>query len=287
MLLPAAAAALISAGLTLLILLALHVTAAWEFAPLSTTDDAMRGYAEAGYFPLQAAAETEGRHALATGVNLQTFGGLLVMVMSGAYGAWRGFSSPRARGWSNAFWMTSVVAICLALSAFHGLTPQMLDYFIGSDGPGVPAPPTLVLVKRGLYAAGLSAFLCVFAHDLGYRLRESLVDFGLIEEDEARAERRERPRSFKDKGRPRADKEPPREEGGFGQREMPRSWTAPTSEEARARAVLGVGAGASRREIERAYRSQMKRAHPDHGGSVERAAALNAARDLLLGRRQA
>ena len=50
-------------------------------------------------------------------------------------------------------------------------------------------------------------------------------------------------------------------------------------------AVLGVGPAASKREIERAYRTQMKRAHPDHGGSVERAAALNAARDLLLRKR--
>jgi DnaJ-class molecular chaperone len=46
-----------------------------------------------------------------------------------------------------------------------------------------------------------------------------------------------------------------------------------------------VGAKASRREIERAYKCQRKRAHPDHGGSVEWAAALNAARDALLRRR--
>ncbi len=52
--------------------------------------------------------------------------------------------------------------------------------------------------------------------------------------------------------------------------------------EARARATLGVRLGASKAEIERAYRTKMKRAHPDHGGSVARAAALNQARDLLL-----
>jgi curved DNA-binding protein CbpA len=59
---------------------------------------------------------------------------------------------------------------------------------------------------------------------------------------------------------------------------------AGASEEARARSVLGVGANASKGDIERAYRGQMKRAHPDRGGSVERAAALNAARDVLLRR---
>jgi len=280
------AAAAISAGLSLLIFFALHMTAPAEFAPLFATDATMRHYAEAGYFPLRAAAETEGRHALATGANLQTFGGLFIMFMSFAYGAFRGFSNPRARGWSNAFWISSVVAICLAVSSFHGLTIEKLDYLIGSEGLSAQTMPAIVLVKRGLYAAGLAAFLCVFAHDIGYRLRESCVDFGLIEEDENRA-RREKPKPFKGKGFSRrfTDKtESPGEEAGFGRHQPPPNWNAPQSEEARARAVLGVSLSATKREIERAYRSQMKRAHPDHGGSVERAAALNAARDLLLGR---
>ncbi len=281
------AAGLISAGLTLGVFLALHVTVPADLEQLSATDAAMRHYAEAGYFPLQAAAEADGRHALSAGAAFQTFGGLFIMFMSAAYGGWRGVTNPRARGWTNAFWMTSVTAICLLLWAFHGLTLQKLDYLIGADGLGARALPAVVLLKRGLYAAGLASFLCLFAHDMGYRLREALVDFGVIGEDEERTSR-EKPRPFKSKGWSRRitdDLDPPgAEEGGFGHRGAAPPWGAPSSEEARARATLGVGSNASRREIERAYRSQMKRAHPDHGGSVERAAALNAARDMLLGK---
>ena len=43
--------------------------------------------------------------------------------------------------------------------------------------------------------------------------------------------------------------------------------------------VLGLSATASRDEIEKAYRSRAKTAHPDHGGSTEAMAALNAAHD--------
>ncbi len=50
-------------------------------------------------------------------------------------------------------------------------------------------------------------------------------------------------------------------------------------------ATLGVNWGAARTEIERAYRDKMKRAHPDQGGSVARATALNRARDLLAPQR--
>ncbi|MGE3142230.1 MAG: DnaJ domain-containing protein [Hyphomonadaceae bacterium] len=49
-----------------------------------------------------------------------------------------------------------------------------------------------------------------------------------------------------------------------------------------ARTILGVGPGASSADIRAAYRAKMTRAHPDHGGSHEQAARLNAARDLLL-----
>ena len=52
---------------------------------------------------------------------------------------------------------------------------------------------------------------------------------------------------------------------------------------AEARAMLGVGEGASRLEIEAAYRRLILRVHPDRGGAPGLAAELNAARETLLG----
>jgi hypothetical protein len=48
--------------------------------------------------------------------------------------------------------------------------------------------------------------------------------------------------------------------------------------------ILGLQRGATAEEIRAAHRSLMKRAHPDQGGSAERAARVNAARDRLLNR---
>lgn len=290
--------ALAALGLALLIYMALDVTEAPELAPLAATDAQLRHYAEAGYYPLAAAASAAGRHALASGANLQTFGSLCVIFMSLAYGGWRGFSNPRARGWSNAFWIAAVMGLALAPHVFDGLTLQTLDYALTSAGlhgggphgfePAISDPihPAALLIERGLFAALFAAFFLVLGHDLGYRAREALVDFGFIEEDEERE--RSRPRKpFSGKGFSRRFVEDAASGGGdgsaFGQRRAA-SRPAPLSEEGRARTVLGVSASAGRKEIERAYRAQIKRAHPDHGGSVERAAALNAARDLLLGR---
>lgn len=54
--------------------------------------------------------------------------------------------------------------------------------------------------------------------------------------------------------------------------------------DAEARAILGVGPDATVQEIRAAYRAKMAAAHPDRGGSHERAARLTAARDRLLKR---
>lgn len=62
--------------------------------------------------------------------------------------------------------------------------------------------------------------------------------------------------------------------------------SAPRAErmsEAEAYALLGLAAGASPAAVKTAHRRLMKQHHPDHGGSPEMAARLNAARDRLLG----
>ncbi|HCY54666.1 MAG TPA: hypothetical protein DF715_03810 [Oceanicaulis sp.] len=52
---------------------------------------------------------------------------------------------------------------------------------------------------------------------------------------------------------------------------------------AEARATLGVEPGASRDDIQRAYREMMKKVHPDTGGSGALARRVQMARDLLIG----
>lgn len=49
--------------------------------------------------------------------------------------------------------------------------------------------------------------------------------------------------------------------------------------------LLGLPVGSDRKTILRAWKDRMKDAHPDQGGSNERAAKINAARDVLLKRR--
>ena len=49
-----------------------------------------------------------------------------------------------------------------------------------------------------------------------------------------------------------------------------------------ARSILGVGEGASRQEIQAAWKRLMARTHPDQGGTEGLAIRVNAARDRLL-----
>ena len=53
-------------------------------------------------------------------------------------------------------------------------------------------------------------------------------------------------------------------------------------DKARARALLGVSAKASRGEIIEAHKRLLAQVHPDRGGSSELVHEANAARDLLL-----
>jgi hypothetical protein len=55
--------------------------------------------------------------------------------------------------------------------------------------------------------------------------------------------------------------------------------------EDQARSILGVDIDAGEAEIQAAYRTRMRTAHPDQGGDAAEAARLNSARDRLLKKR--
>lgn len=70
----------------------------------------------------------------------------------------------------------------------------------------------------------------------------------------------------------------------FRQPQQPARAASYTPEEIRAYNTLGLAVGADRKAIREAWKRLMKTAHPDQGGDVGRASALNAARDVLLKR---
>lgn len=67
-------------------------------------------------------------------------------------------------------------------------------------------------------------------------------------------------------------------------RQRPAAPRAEAMTDAEARSLLGLAPGASRAEINTAWKRLMARAHPDQGGTAGLAARLNAARDHLLKR---
>lgn len=278
----------------------LVATAPAELAPMRVDLLHLRKWVGARQYALQAAALDDGRSVLSRLVETQTHLAIGAILAVGLYFLWRGFVSERSRGWTDFFWIVGIGLAFFAPTFAPELTPQRVDYAtafmaglqkgealadFGRHGPRFQTvAPEAVMAARALLAAGAGVFLALCAHDLGYRLQEALLEFGLIGEDAKETGRRPFDRRsahfFGTRESGPHESEKGDETQGFGHRDPfgPRA----DSQTARACATLGVKIGASRREIERAYRTKMKTAHPDHGGSVERATALNQARDLLL-----
>ena len=298
----AAAAALAAAVLAPLLYLAL--TARRELGPLAVDPVRAASLLELHKFPFREAALAGGREALGAAFSFQTKICALGLCAIGAYFAWRGYANPRLRGWGPFFWVAAVCLVFFAPTALPRLSVQRVDYAVTAvlgAARGAPPPPAksrpavlplklepvAVLASRAALAALAGAFLALASHDAAYRLRETLAEFGLAEpQPESPAPSDVKEEVAKEKPRrasKRIGREPETEgdESRFGRRG--RSRKAPADDpRTRAFALLGLSAGASRPEIERAFRTRIKRAHPDHGGTAEQAAALNDARNLLL-----
>jgi hypothetical protein len=274
----------------------LRVKAPAELAPMRVNSEQMWFWVRKGEYALAQAAADGRRFELQHAVELQTHIAFAMILPLCAYFFWRGVNNARSRGWSQFFWIAGVCLVFFAPAVAPGLTPQRLDYLAtfwietGHAHRGrsylYVLPPVACLAARAFAAAAAGGFLALCAHDVAHRLREALWEFGLISDDGrfSHAERSSGYTPFKTGARKAgasggvADGE----SGRFGHRAPSDLAAAIANPRAQACATLGVRLGASRAEIERAYRTQMKRAHPDHGGSVARAAALNTARDLLL-----
>lgn len=195
-----------------------------------------------------------------------------------------GALSHRRRAWEDGLWMGALLAFAFMVLKVAGeggwgrLDALMTRFNFAAEAPA-PTLQTILVRTLSLTAAG--ALLAVAAHDCAYRIREALEDFGFLDpraDDEAPAAMR--PQASRAQARPRPDPGPRAQE-----RAAPPPAPDPAAlREASACAILGLRAGASKREIMRAYKTLMKRAHPDHGGSTEAAARLNGARDYLLGK---
>ena len=260
-------------------------------------------------FPFQEAASASGRAALAQAFVEQTRLSALGLCAIAIYFAWRGYANPRPRGWGHHFWVSAVCLFFFAPAVLPRLSVPRADYAVTAvlgAAHGLPHPastprpqqaavlplkldPAAVLATRAGLAALAGAFLSLAFHDAAYRLREALIEFGLMEAEAQRPGSSGGPEEVAEeikvrRARKKTSEEPrpEGEENRFGRRGRPRRALTQDDPRRRAFTMLGLPVGASRAEIEKAFRAKIKRAHPDHGGSVEQAAALNEARDLLL-----
>jgi len=292
---------------TLAPLVYLMATAPSELKPLRVDILHLRAWVSEHSYALEAAAAESGREALGRAASTQTHLAYALILTLGIFCFWRGFVSTRARGWNHFFWVTGACLVFFAPAFVPDLTPQKLDYLStfwfglerppGSAGLGGgrsaghlrTALPETLMFFRAVLAALSGAFVALCLHDTGYRLREALTEFGFLPEEEKEGRRSYAAYEYGSAGARQHAGRAGAAAGAaedaahaFGHRDSSRRPAPIDSAEARACATLGVRLGAGRKEIERAYRTKMKSAHPDHGGSVERAAALNMARDILL-----
>jgi len=288
-------------------LLYLSLSARRELGPLAVDPLRAASLLELHKFPFQEAAVASGRNALAGAFALQTRICAWGLCVIGTYFAWRGYANSRPRGWGPLLWVSAVCLFFFAPAALPKLSAPRADYAVTAvfaathdpirltlkprPRPALVLPlrldPAAVLATRAGLAALAAAFLSLACHDAAYRLREALVEFGLLEgQTERRGSRGEAVGA--DEEKPHASKkraqepQPEGEESRFGRQGRPRKARTPGDPRTRALALLDLPVGASRAEIEKAFRAKIKRAHPDHGGSAEQAAALNDARDFLL-----
>lgn len=126
----------------------------------------------------------------------------------------------------------------------------------------------LVLIARGRLDVGLAFALLAAFHLAGSRL---------IRTAKAKFDGRSAPRGATDK----VDFDA--RGAAFDETTAP-SRHAQGMSEHEAYQMLGLSEGASRADVGKAYRRLIKQAHPDHGGSAQRAARLNEAKQVLTRR---
>ena len=148
----------------------------------------------------------------------------------------------------------------------------------------VVIPLTLVATGRLSWIVGLLAPAGLLLQRI-FRLLMLLLSARRFA-DQVRAEHERARRASNDArhtGEPDSTAGGPRAHGNRGRRHRagpPNRTTQGLIEEAYA--VLGLKAGATRREIVEAHRRLIRQVHPDKGGTDYLAAKINSARDLLL-----